>query len=285
MQETYRILGRWIASHHRVVLALWAVVLVAAAVAARQAPARLEAGSRPLEGTASARVAEILGRDFQNPFAQSLVVAFRSSTASYRDPEFGPAVAALADHLARLPGVVRVIVPDDSFGHRFRGADGRTFAILVGLGGTSLAEAEPLVEPVRAAVQASWSGPSAAGWEWHVTGQAAMIHDVNLFNAADSTRAELRALPLTLLVLLFVFGSAVSAVLPLTLGVESTLLAMSIVPGLATVMPLNMLYQNIVSLLGLALGIDYSLFIVSQFREQLPAHGGDRIAVFGFDLR
>jgi RND superfamily putative drug exporter len=104
-------------------------------------------------------------------------------------------------------------------------------------------------------------------WNWTLTGQSAIIYDLNLYNSEDSRRAEMRALPLTLLILLLVFGSMVSGAMPLALGIGSSLLALAWVPVLTHFGPLNILYQNMVSLLGLALGIDYSLFMLSRYRE------------------
>lgn len=273
MQTVYRQLGHWIFRHRIGVMLFWVVVLIGAGVAARRAPALLDAGSLPLAETASARVELTLGRDFAQPFAQSLAVVFHSTTAKFVDPEFQRAADFVASQLRRCPGVVRVIVPDASFGHRFRGADGHAIALLVGLGGVSIADAEKRVAPVRDTVRRALLTNPAPGWAWHVTGQAAMIHDLNRFNAADSERAEMRALPFILFVLLLVFGSLVSAALPLALGLASITLAMSIAPGVVQFAPLHILYQNVVTLLGLALGIDYSLFMVSRYREEIACSG------------
>ncbi len=268
MPALYRRLGHFVFRHRKSVLIFWLVALAVAAVTARRSPALLDAGSRPLAGTMSARVETSLGRDFTHPFAQSLAVVFHSPTERFDDPAFQRAAETIAAKLRACPGVARVIVPDESFGRRFRGADGHAIALLVGLGGVSISEAANRVEPVRAAVALAMASTALTGWECQVTGQAAMIHDLNTFNATDSERAEMRALPLTLIVLLLVFGSIVSAALPLALGVASTLLAMSFVPAFVHFAPLNVLYQNVVTLLGLALGIDYSLFMVNRYREE-----------------
>jgi RND superfamily putative drug exporter len=264
-------LGRRISRHRFVVVLLWILALAMIAPIARRAPLLLDAGSGNLAGTDSARVEDALAHDFANPFAQSLTVTFHSTTARYSDPEFQAAAASLLGELRRCPAVARAVLPDDSFGTHFRSADGHGIALLVGLKAGTVPEAEKLVPQVRQCVAAALPGGSLPGWDWQVTGRAALLYDLNLFNAADSQRAEARALPLALVVLVVVFGSLVSAALPLALGLGATLLALSVVPFLVHATPLNILYQNVATLLGLALGIDYSLFMISRYREQRAA--------------
>ena len=268
MGELYYRWGAWISRHRGGVLAFWALLLALAGWSARLAPSHLDAGSRSLEGTPSAAVEAILAKDFRDPFTHSLAIVFSSSTQRYDSPAFQKGAKALAAMLATCEEVGRVVVPDASFGHRFRSADGKRIALVVGLKAATIPEAQQLVPKLRACLRAAMPAGLSA-WTWQVTGQSAVLHDLNLFNAEDSQRAELRALPLTLIILLLVFGSLVSAALPLALGLMSTVLALSLLPVLAQAGPLNILYQNMVTLLGLALGIDYSLFMVSRYREAL----------------
>jgi RND superfamily putative drug exporter len=248
------------------VATVWAVALALAAAAAWDAPARLEAASGDLEGTPSSAVEGILARDFDDPFTHCLAVVFHSDTGRTASPSFQAALRSLAVDLRRCKGVARVIVPGPEFGRRFRAADGHGLAILVGPDAKSMTDSERLIPALRAVV-ASSAAAALPGWSWAVTGQTAVIYDLNQFNAQDSRRAELRAMPLTAVVLLLVFGSLVAATLPLVLGLSSTVLALGLIPALTRLAPVHILYQNMASLLGLALGIDYSLFLVSRYRE------------------
>jgi RND superfamily putative drug exporter len=262
----YRKLARRIWAHRRAVVVAWALLLALAATAAWKAPVLLEAASGSLENTPSADVEGILARDFDDPFTHSLAVVFHSDTQRISGPAFQAALQDLARGLRDCPGVARVIVPGPDFGRRFRAADGHGLAVLVGLDAKSIPDSERMIPPLRAVVRAS-AAAALPGWTWAVTGQTAVIYDLNQFNARDSRRAELRALPLTALVLLVVFGSWVAASLPLVLGFSSTVLALGLVPALSQLAPVHILYQNMASLLGLALGIDYALFLVSRYRE------------------
>ncbi len=104
-----------------------------------------------------------------------------------------------------------------------------------------------------------------------VGGFGAAFHEVNTVVEHDLLRAEAFAVPLTLLLLLFVFGSLVAAAMPLTIGgvaVVGTLLTLRI---LNSITPVSIFAVNLTTVLGLGLAIDYSLFIVSRFREELAA--------------
>jgi putative drug exporter of the RND superfamily len=106
---------------------------------------------------------------------------------------------------------------------------------------------------------------------FQVGGFAAAFHEVDSVVEKDLLHAEELAIPLTLLLLLFVFGSLVAAAMPLTLGavaVVGTLLELRILNG---VTPISIYAVNLTTVLGLGLAIDYSLFIVSRFREELQA--------------
>lgn len=275
MRGWYVRLARWLFQYRRPVVIAWPLALLLCLPAARRAPAFLHAGSGQLPGTDSALVEETLARDFDHPFTHSLAITFDSATARSDAPEFRTALAEFAQALRRSPAVARVVVPDDQVAAQFRAADGHTVALLVGLKADRFNEAEAAVPIVRSAVRAAWPAARFPEWRVRVTGRSAINYDLGVFNAHDSQRAELRALPLSLIVLVLVFGSLGAAALPLALGVASTVAALAAVPALAAFTPLNILYQNVVTLLGLALGIDYSLFLVNRYQEQRAA-GDDR---------
>lgn len=100
----------------------------------------------------------------------------------------------------------------------------------------------------------------------------------------DLLRAELIALPVTLVLLILVFGSAVAALLPLGVGIVAILGTNAVLRGLTEVTDVSVFAQNLTTALGLGLAIDYALFIVRRFREEL-AGGRDPVAAVGATLR
>ncbi|HLB82703.1 MAG TPA: MMPL family transporter, partial [Gemmatimonadales bacterium] len=102
-----------------------------------------------------------------------------------------------------------------------------------------------------------------------VTGFPALDHDVRTISAEDTERGEQRALPLTLAVLIVAFGALVAAALPVLVGLLAITIALGLVTLAARYTPMSVFVLNITTMVGLGVGIDYSLLIVTRFREEL----------------
>src|SRR6202007_3305661 len=107
-----------------------------------------------------------------------------------------------------------------------------------------------------------------------ITGETPLTFDLRKVSADDVKHAEEPALPVTLLLLLLAFGSLLAPLLPLGIGVLSISMALGAAALLARYLHLSILVQNLATMLGLGLGIDYALLMVSRFREAL-AEGHD----------
>jgi len=102
-----------------------------------------------------------------------------------------------------------------------------------------------------------------------ITGAPALNYALNIASQQDAERAELLAFPILLLVLLMVFRSAIATAIPLILAGAYIDIASGIGMLVNKITPLTILYSNAISMIGLAVGIDYSLFIIKRFREEL----------------
>nr|BBH91162.1 putative conserved membrane protein, MmpL family [Thermosporothrix sp. COM3] len=105
--------------------------------------------------------------------------------------------------------------------------------------------------------------------EYHIGGSPVFYEDIQLVSENDLRRAELLAFPFAIVALLLVFHSVVAAVLPAIVGGCAVVIALALVYGAGQVTDLSIFVLNITTLFGLGLGVDYSLFIVSRFREEL----------------
>ncbi|WP_181788131.1 MMPL family transporter, partial [Streptomyces phytophilus] len=120
--------------------------------------------------------------------------------------------------------------------------------------------------------------------EVRLGGQAAVYDDLQSTIQEDLLRAEIIALPVTLLLLVVVFGSAVAALLPLAVGIVAILGTNAVLRGITEFADVSVFAQNLTTALGLGLAIDYALFIVRRYREELAA-GADPLGAVGTTLR
>ena len=226
--------------------------------------------SARIDGSESAAVQRALGERFASPFARYAVLVV--SGVPTPDGAAGRrALERIAAGVATTPGVTRVFswldAPDTLFAPRgggtylIAGLDDRarsSDALVPGLRGTARA----LEDSLRA------DYPKVV-LRW--TGEAALNFDLRRTSAAQAQRAELRALPLTLALLVVAFGTLVAAVLPVGAGMLAIGVSLGAAALAARHMQLSILLQNVVSMLGLGLGVDYALLTVSRFREATAA--------------
>ncbi len=117
------------------------------------------------------------------------------------------------------------------------------------------------------------------GLDVQVTGFAEVFREVGTTIEEDLVRAETIALPITLLLLVLVFGSVVSASLPLMIGALSVVGTFLVLRVLASLTEVSIFSLNLTTAMGLGLAIDYSLFVVSRFREEMRAGRSSEDAV------
>src|ERR1700727_1884776 len=233
---------------------------------------RLETASH-IKGGESERVDLELAQRFQSPYAHRLVLVI----SGIPDPDSAKgadALGFLTSSLRSVPGVSGAVSSLDWPDPLFTGNNGGAL-IIVGLDPHD-ETVEALVPKLRA--KADWmEGQLKSQYpniKLEITGETPLNFDLRKVSADDVTHAEERAMPVTLLLLLRAFGSLVAALLPLGVGVLSISMAMGAAALLAHYLQLSILVQNLATMLGLGLGIDYALLMVSRFREAL-AEGYD----------
>jgi RND superfamily putative drug exporter len=152
----------------------------------------------------------------------------------------------------------------------FISADHRTTFLLAALTVTERDTVGKLVVPTRGVVHGTMRTFHDAGaYRAHVTGRSALDLDIRTVSADDSRRGEARLLPLTLVILVLAFGALVAAALPLIVGFLAITISLAIIGVLARYTPMSIFVLNMTTMIGLGVGIDYSLFVVTRFREEL----------------
>jgi RND superfamily putative drug exporter len=265
-------LGTWVASHPRLVLVIWALCIALGAVGSHRLSQVAVGGAGGIEDSPSAVASELLRTEFQNPYIDPLVVAVSAPRLQVDGGALFAWVQQATAALGALPEVRRVASFAQDREARMRSADGHITMLLVGLSATdneamqkAVAVVREAVGPLRSQLQAL--DPSA---RVAVTGGPAGDYDVNAFSASGGDHAEKRALPLTLLILMVAFGTLVAAGLPFVMGLATTTVSLGLAFLLAEFVPVSNLLSNVVTMVGLAIGIDYSLLMVTHFREHPP---------------
>src|SRR5580658_8513544 len=226
-----------------------------------------------IKGAESENVDLELAQRFQSPFAHRLILVI----SGIPDPDSAKGadvLGFLTTSLRSVPGVSGAVSSVDWPDPLFTGNNGGTL-IIVGLDPHDEA-VEALVPSLRA--KADWMErqlrPQYPNIKLEITGETPLNFDLRKVSADDVTHAEERAMPVTLALLVFAFGSLVAALLPLGVGVLSISMTLGAAALLAHYLQLSILVQNLATMLGLGLGIDYALLMVSRFREAL-AEGYD----------
>jgi RND superfamily putative drug exporter len=261
-------LGRFTVRRRRLVLAFTVLFLVVAAVVGTGAFGVLKDGGFDDPSSESVQAREVLTDEFGGG-DPDVVLVVQSGAADVDSPEVVAAATDVSERLAAIDGVERVI-SYWSLGSAppLRSVDGSSALILAQAVGDE-EEVALTIEEITETVTGSQGAVDVL-----LGGREAVFADIGGTIEGDLLRAELIAVPLTLLLLLFVFRSLVAAVLPLMVGVLAvfgTFLSLFVIGSVTDV---SIYAINLTTALGLGLAIDYSLFIVSRFREEL-ANGLD----------
>jgi putative drug exporter of the RND superfamily len=258
-RDPFARLGRFVVRRRWWVVAAWAVALGIALPLAPRVVGALRAGGFILDDLESARAKALLQTELATP-PSAVVVVLHSDTAVAGTAAFeGPAAAAI-QHVSEAPGVVRVV--PHTLSPRQVSTDRHTAYDIVFL---SIApDDSPAALP---GIRDRLAGPP--GLDVELAGGPAFYGDVQSVSESDLRRSEVVSLPLAALALLLVFGSVVAAALPLVVGGAAVVVALAAIFIAASLTPMSIFVLNLATLLGLGLGVDYSLLLTSRFREEL----------------
>jgi RND superfamily putative drug exporter len=255
--------GSFVYRFRRPVVILSILVAVFASTLASQAAESLSSGGWLDSDSESALVGDRLEAEFGTGQSSVIVVVHASEGgADARSEAFQSALAETVGDLAADPRVTEMLGFAETGDDRFISTAGDAAYVVVGLDMSDEASVE-IVDELRAAVT------PPAGYEAEMTGYGPLTADSAALSEEDLQRAEVVSLPIAALVLVFVFASLVAAGMPLLVAGLAIPSSLALVFIVAQFVEMSIFVLNIATMLGLALAIDYSLFIVSRFREEL----------------
>jgi RND superfamily putative drug exporter len=195
-------------------------------------------------------------------------VIVRSASETADSPEFRTFVEGLTSELAALDGTVDQAVNYYETGNAAQlSEDQHTTVIAVTLAG-EMADAPETVAPVLEVVSEA-NGEN--GYEVLTAGTGSVAETLNTTSESDLQKGEMIAMPVAILVLLLVFGAVVAAGVPLAVAMISIVIAVGISAIIGRAFDLSFFVVNMITMIGLAVGIDYSLFIIHRVRDERAA--------------
>lgn len=267
----FRALGDFAFRRRWFVLAASAVLLAASITSVLIGGKLTGAFFTGLESTvAGKQVEQVLGRSVES----TVVFVFQSERLAPASPEFTRAMSDALQPVRTDPDVAKVELPSElppQLAATRVNAEGRAAYALVTIKG-DIKQALASYPRIRSLVRSDELQVMA-------TGQLAFLDDLAKQLEKDLRLAELVSLPLALLVLLLVFRTVVAAILPVAVGGLAVLGGIGLVLAFSHVTDMSQYTVNVVSLIGLGVAIDYSLFTVSRYREELAAGNDYREAL------
>lgn len=207
-----------------------------------------------------------------------VVVLYESEDLTVDDPEFSEAVTDSLDDLAAIDVVESVTSYYDTQVPDFVSNDGHAVFAAINLEGSST---EELLDTYETFEGQARDLPVAEGVEFSIGGGAAVYHDINEQVQEDLELAEMISMPLLLVIMIIVFGALVAASLPLLIGGMAILGGFAVTRVITEFTDVSVFAANVITIIGLGMSIDYSLFVLRRFREELAAGGDKRRAVLG----
>ncbi|MGH2471522.1 MAG: MMPL family transporter [Candidatus Limnocylindria bacterium] len=261
--------GRFVYRRRWPVLAVSGLLLLASIVVVAQG-ARLESGGF-IETSESGRASRLIERELPRAGGGTFTLIFSSETLTGTSPEFRAAVDAALAPLRSDPRVATIVTPYDGTAPdptQLISKDGRAVAVDVAVK-DDIATARDYYPQLRALARSETLQIQA-------TGILAINNGFNEVLQQDLQRAEIVSLPVALVLLLIVFGSVVAALVPLGVGILAVVGGIAGMFLVARVTDVSVYALNVVTLIGLGVAIDYSLFITNRFREEMRrGHSGN----------
>ena len=265
------VLARWVSRYAGWIVAVVVVLLVLCGLYSAHLDRRLSGGGWTVPGSEEARAAQAQDAGFAGRGSSSVTLLIHDDRFSAPSTEFDQRVADVTQRISADPRLqVRSQMGWSSLTSPQRdellGRDARTTLTTLELGiddGTAT-RVLPEVEP-------ELSRFNAEGLRVYLVGQAAAFGAVNEVGAAALTRVELILLPLVVAILLILYRSVAAALLSLVVSVTAIVVAMGVLTSLAGVVELNIVVQSIATMLGLGVGVDYSLIMIRRFIDEMSS--------------
>lgn len=250
------------------IILFWILLLIPALYASSHLHYVLQGEVTSAKGGEMYQQEILLSREFPEQHLYNILVVIKSQKKTITDQAYQALIQKYVRAIEQVKGAAPPVTywQDASMLSR----DRKSTFIYVGLKARNYKDADRITVELSQVLR---QVPVPVGAEMRLTGGPLFGREVTTVSAKDGFNTEKRVLPIIAIVLIFAFGGFAAAGLPLLMGLMSSLFTLSILFILAHFLEITSLSQNIVSMLGLGVGIDYSLLMVNRFREELFERG------------
>jgi uncharacterized membrane protein YdfJ with MMPL/SSD domain len=268
--------GRWSAANWKRATFGWFALTLGALVIGSAVGLNKLGDSQSGSGETARAETFLRQANFLSPAGESVLVESRDDTAIAGTDRFTSAVASVVQTLQTLPELTNIRSPLDPVHTGLVSQDRRAAIIQFDVRG-SADTAQDRIQPALAAVAKAQAGNPTFRIEEF--GMASANHVIGKTVTNDFKRAEYTSLPLTLAILLLAFGALVAALLPVVLGFTAVLGAIGLSVVLSQVYAVPSFIDSVILMMGMAVGIDYSLFYLQRDREERGRGAGPHAAL------
>ncbi len=267
--------GRWSATHKKTAILGWFVFVIAAFWIGGQVGQKNIKPFENFSGESAKAELAIHNHYKEAPAGETVIV--QSKELKYGDPQFDKAVKAVAGNIEAAPHTNKVVTPFTRAGpDGYVSKDGHTVRIefrIAGKADDATDKIDPIVAKVKAAATAN---PQVDVLE---IGDATTEKEIDGLFDKDLARARNLSLPITLFILFFAFGALVAAGIPVLLAITAVMATIGLVALPSHISPMDESVAEVIVLVGMAVGVDYSLFYIKREREERAAGRGHIAAI------
>ncbi len=254
-------LGALIYGYRKFVVLIWIVLVVLSLTLIPQLEGALQGTGMLYEGGQAHQAEQLLQQELKID-SNSLTIVFKTQNSVTETEQ--TRIQTILNDVRTIPAVRNVISAEQR--PEYRNSDGRVQSAIA-----QLQVAERELPSVVEQIQEKLSQHKTDTLQTYLTGKPAIEKAVQDISKSDLGRVELIALPFTLIALLWVFSSFIAASMPIVMGIMTVSVTLGLLYFVSLKLDISVFALNITSMLGLGLGIDYSLLIVTRFREELTS--------------
>lgn len=259
-----RMISNLVTKYPIYVIVIWVLITLSLLPFTLSISDQLTGELTPPDHSQSLEVQTTIAEQFPNSSTQQLVLTISSDLYKVGTDDFDEAMNQVLNALTDIPLIEKIMTYQTKNFEQLGTIGDDQAAVILSLATTDLETAQEITQTVRTQIK-----QSDLATQVYVTGLPAVATDLSKVSERDVERAQKIALPLTIILLIIAFGAFISALIPPLVAWSSVILALGGLVLMSHSYPVHSLAQTVVVMLGLAAGIDYTLLMVTRFREEM----------------